>query len=103
MLSNMTRKALNFSTWNHIVISLFVVVFVPIILYAIGFKNFINSVDFVGKIFLPLEAIFIIFIWLNANKKLKMPPLLLNRRFCDLSIPFVILIFLTILFYGILI
>ncbi|NCN52964.1 hypothetical protein GW950_00695 [Candidatus Wolfebacteria bacterium] len=96
------RRVLQYDLLFSSTFSKLVVIFVPILLYLLGVKNFVNSVDFVGRVFLPLEAIFVIFIWRNANKKLEMPPLLLNKKTADSMIPITILLFLIILFYGML-
>ncbi len=46
-----------------------IVVFGPIALYFAGFNSFIGLVSFVGGIFLALEGIFIIVMWLKATKR----------------------------------
>ncbi len=45
-----------------------IVIFAPLTLYLSGFKYFLKSVTFVGAVFLPLEIIFIILIWLRMRK-----------------------------------
>jgi hypothetical protein len=82
-------------------LSKILVMFVPIILYLSGFQNFIESVSFIGKIFLPLEAIFIIFMWLKADKKAEMPPILVGKR-AFLFAPLILAVFFVVLIYGIL-
>lgn len=76
------------------------VVGVPLILYFLGFQNFIQAVSFVGEIFLPIESIFIVLIWLNANRKLGMPPVIAGRV-ARMSVPLMLLVFMMILIYAI--
>lgn len=45
-----------------------IIVFLPIILYFLGLQNFIYAVTLVGLIFLPLEIVFIILMWLKARR-----------------------------------
>ncbi|MST04180.1 MAG: hypothetical protein EXS49_01250 [Candidatus Pacebacteria bacterium] len=46
----------------------FMVVFLPIILYVAGLRNFILLTGIIGGIFLSIECIFIILIWLKMNR-----------------------------------
>src|SRR3989338_4732142 len=55
------------------------VVMAPLLLYLSGFQSFIGLVSFVGGVFLSLEGIFIICMWLKANKVLVKPPVLLKK------------------------
>ncbi|OGY63032.1 MAG: hypothetical protein A2745_00855 [Candidatus Harrisonbacteria bacterium RIFCSPHIGHO2_01_FULL_44_13] len=55
------------------------VVMAPLLLYLSGFQSFIGLVSFVGGVFLSLEGIFIICMWLKANKVLAKPPVLLKK------------------------
>lgn len=47
--------------------SKFIVIFLPITLYFLGLQNFIQAVTLVGLIFLPLEIIFIVLMWLKVR------------------------------------
>lgn len=76
------------------------VIIIPLILYFSGFQSFIGLVDFIGSVFLPLESIFIIFMWLQANKKSEMPAMLVGKP-AIASIPVLLLIFVTALIYAI--
>lgn len=49
----------------------FAVILLPLILYLVGFKNFLNLVSFVGGVFVGLEGILIVLIWMRAMKKNK--------------------------------
>lgn len=49
-------------------ISGFLVVCVPLIIYLLGFQDFLSLVSFMGIIFLPLEVILILLMWLKAHK-----------------------------------
>jgi len=46
----------------------FIVVAFPLFLYFLGFQNFLNLVSMVGGIFIALEGIFIVLMWLKASK-----------------------------------
>ncbi|OGY64124.1 MAG: hypothetical protein A3I89_04030 [Candidatus Harrisonbacteria bacterium RIFCSPLOWO2_02_FULL_41_11] len=81
-------------------LSRFLVILIPLALYFLGFQNFLGLVTFVGAVFLPLESIFIIFMWLRADKGAEAPPILVGN-FVRTSIPFLILVFLTGLIYVI--
>lgn len=75
-------------------------IFVPIGLYFIGFQNFIRLVSFTGAVFLPLESIFIILIWLKADKKSSSPSILITKSLKLLS-PLIILMFFAVFLYAI--
>lgn len=53
-----------------------IVVAFPVILYLVGFQNFLGLVGFVGGIFLALESILVVFMWLKAKEKTGKLPLL---------------------------
>lgn len=54
-------------------VSFFIVIGGPILLYLAGFQGFIGLVSFVGGIFLSLEGLFIVAMWLKAkNKKISL-------------------------------
>ena len=50
------------------ILSGFIVVAFPLFLYFLGFQNFLNLVSMVGGIFIALEGIFIVLMWLKASK-----------------------------------
>ena len=61
---------LKFSWWPRFA----VIVFAPLILYFAGLNNFLGLVSFVGGVFLALEGIFIIWMWLKVTgKKFSLP------------------------------
>lgn len=66
---------LKFSAWLRFLL----VVLGPLLLYLAGFQSFLGLVSFVGGVFLPLEGIFIISMWLKANRVLSAPPVLLKK------------------------
>jgi hypothetical protein len=82
-------------------LSKILVVVLPPLFYLAGFRGFLNTVIFVGTIFMPLEGIFIILMWLKANKKLTMPPILVSEK-VKFLIPVVLVIFAGVLINGIL-
>jgi amino acid permease len=45
----------------------FIVLIVPLVLYALGFSSFIGLVSFIGGIFLALEGVFIALLWRGAH------------------------------------
>lgn len=61
------RRVLEYDLALNQNLSKFLIVFLPITLYFLGFNNFIPAVTFVGLIFLPLEIIFIILMWLKMK------------------------------------
>lgn len=72
------RQDLGFPDW----LRFFLIIFFPIALYLAGFTNFLGLISFVGGIFLALEGIFIIAMWLRAtNRKLSLPIILLGSVF----------------------
>lgn len=77
---------LKFSWWLRFA----VVVFTPLAFYFAGLNNFLGLVSFVGGIFLALEGILIIWMWLKVTKK-------------KISLPIVLLffVFATALIYEI--
>ena len=46
-----------------------VVLIAPLLLYALGFQNFLPAVSFIGSVFLALEGIFIVMMWRKAFPK----------------------------------
>jgi len=44
------------------------VVFAPLILYFLGFQNFIDAVSFMGSVFAPIEIFLLLLIWLKLKK-----------------------------------
>ena len=50
------------------VISGTIIVGLPLIMYFLGFQNFIKLVDYIGSIFISLEGILIILIWQKISK-----------------------------------
>ena len=49
--------------------SVFVVLIAPLVLYFVGFKNFLSVVSLTGSVFLVLEGIFVIAMWRKAFPK----------------------------------
>ncbi len=78
---------LNFPFWLRFLL----IVFGPIALYFAGLQNFIALVSLVGGIFLALEGILIIWMWLKMTKKRLTAPIIL-----------LLLVFITALVYEIL-
>lgn len=74
----------------------------PIVLYLSGFRSFIGAVSFVGMLFLPLEGILIIAMWLKADKRTEAPPILI-KKWMRIFIPVILLVFLMALIYAIMI
>lgn len=69
---------LRFPHWLQFIL----IIFSPLVLYFAGFTNFIQLVSFVGGIFLALEGIFIIWMWLKmAKKQVSLPIALLGLVF----------------------
>ncbi len=74
------------------------IVFVPILIYISGFKNFISTVSFMGSVFVPLEIIFLIIIWWRMDR-IKMPSIYFSRKFLRFVLPFLFVIFLAFWIY----
>jgi len=72
----------------------------PLGIYFVGFNSFIGLVSLVGGVFLALEAFFIIFMWLRANKIAARPPILL-KKVSPATLSFLFIIFSTVLIYEI--
>ena len=75
-------------------------VFIPLILYSAGLQSFLGAVSFVGALFLPLESVLLVAIWLQADKKSEAPPMFVGR-WTRLAVPGILLVFFISLFYGI--
>jgi len=56
-----------------------VVVLGPILFFLAGLRSFLTLVGFVGGIFLALEGLMIIWMWVSANHISKRPPLLTKK------------------------
>lgn len=76
------------------------VVSAPVIIFFMGFQSFIGAVSFVGTIFLPLESILIILMWLKMNRSTELPPIII-KKWMQVFIPVILMVFLTALFYAI--
>ncbi len=74
------------------------VVVIPLLLYVGGLKDFIDGINFVGSIFLPLDGILIIFMWLRMNK-ISEKPVIVVGRMARLSIPVILLVFVAAILY----
>ncbi len=72
------------------------VVVVPILLYIVGFQNFLQLVGFVGAIIIGLEGIYIILMWLRASK------IETENRFFSKLNPLIIFLLLLVFIGGIL-
>lgn len=96
LIGMIIRKMLNYDLHFPKWLSIVLVILLPISFYLLGFKDFISSISFIGYIFLPLEIIFIIFMWMNANKKLENPPIFVGR-FLRMMIPVILMIFFAVL------
>ncbi len=83
---------LRVSRWK----STLLVILGPILLYLAGLQNFLDSVSFIGSIFLPLEAMLVIVIWWRANRMLPQPPTLVHG-FMKIIAPVLFLLFGAIL------
>ena len=94
------RKMLNFDLHLSKLLSMVLTIVLPISFYFIGLRDFISSISFVGGIFLPIEIIFIIFMWLQMDKKSEMPPTLAGK-YTKLLISPILVVFSVILIYEI--
>lgn len=81
-------------------LSKFLVIFIPPSLYFLGIKNFTEVISFTGSIFIPLEIILLIWIWLRANK-LNPTNDFFDNKITKATIPFLLAVFLIALFYEI--
>lgn len=94
------RKILQYDLFIFGWLSKLLVIIIPPILYFLGLQNFIKAVSFTGSIFMPLESIFIIFMWLKADRKSEIPPIVAGQ-FTRTIIPVLLLIFFMALIYVI--
>ncbi|MHB9019861.1 MAG: aromatic amino acid transport family protein [Minisyncoccota bacterium] len=81
-------------------LSKFLVGFIPLAFYFLGIKGLTEVISFTGSIFIPLEIIILILIWLKANK------LRPTNDFFDSGItkavtPFLLAVFFIVLVYEI--
>ncbi|MDO8557104.1 MAG: aromatic amino acid transport family protein [Candidatus Jorgensenbacteria bacterium] len=63
------RDILHIDLRRSRILSALVVLIIPLVLYAIGFREFLPMVSFIGSVFLALEGIFIVWIWRSAFPK----------------------------------
>lgn len=61
------RKVLEHDFNFSKLLAMILVVFIPPLLYFLGFQNFISSVSFMGAVFTPIEILLLIFIWLKMG------------------------------------
>ena len=95
-----TRRILQYDLLIPEWLSKLLVVFVPLGLYLAGLKNFFILLSFIGTIFLPIENLAILAMWLILNKKSEIPPVLAGKL-AKITAPLLFLIFLGILIYVI--
>jgi len=76
------------------------VVFMPLALYFLGINGFTEAVSFTGAVFIPLEIILLMLIWLRANK-LRPTNDFFHSGFTKATIPFLLVIFIIVLVYAI--
>ena len=62
------KNSLRFDLKFPKILAGFVVIFLPLILFLAGLQNFLVLISIVGGIFIALEGIFIILMWLRARK-----------------------------------
>ena len=62
------KKSLEHDFNFPLVLSGAVVLFIPILLYIVGFQSFLKLVEFSGAIIIGLEGIYIILMWLRASR-----------------------------------
>jgi hypothetical protein len=75
------------------ILSALTVITLPLFLYFLGFQNFLNLVSMVGGIFIALEGIFIILMWLKSLK-------IKNERFIFKKLNPIVIYGLIIIFLG---
>ncbi len=75
------------------------VVLGPLIPYFLSFKSFIGLVSFVGGVFLALEGLFVVFMWVASGRR-EGPSVLLNKK-SILAIIFVGVVFSVALIYEV--
>lgn len=78
----------------------FLVVGGPMFIYLSGFRNFIGLVGFTGGIFLALEGMLVVFMWMRANNIAEAPSAIFKSRLRWVSVP-IILVFAAALLYAI--
>ncbi|MEK7634498.1 MAG: aromatic amino acid transport family protein [Patescibacteria group bacterium] len=68
MIGRDIKKTLEHDFKLSQILSGLIVVFIPIILYLLGFKNFLKLIEISGGIIIGLEGLFLILMWLKASK-----------------------------------
>jgi hypothetical protein len=76
------------------------VIFIPPIFYFLGITGFTEAVSFTGAVFIPLEIILLILIWIKANK-LRPTNDFFDSRVTKSTLPFLLVVFLIVLVYAI--
>ncbi|MEK7463448.1 MAG: aromatic amino acid transport family protein [Patescibacteria group bacterium] len=81
-------------------LSKFLVIFIPPALYFLGIRGFTEVISFTGSIFIPLEIILLILIWIKANK-LRPTNDFFDSEITKATLPFLLVMFLIVLVYEI--
>jgi amino acid permease len=81
-------------------LSKFLVVFIPPAFYFLGITGFTEAVSFTGSVFIPLEIILLILIWIRANK-LRPTNDFFDSKITKATLPFLLAVFLIVLVYAI--
>ena len=81
-------------------LSRYLVMFIPLAFYFLGINGLTEVIAFTGSIFIPLEIILLIFIWLRANK-LRPTNDFFDSRITKSTLPFLLAVFLIVLVYAI--
>ncbi|MEK7478628.1 MAG: aromatic amino acid transport family protein [Patescibacteria group bacterium] len=81
-------------------LSKFLVIFIPPALYFLGIRGFTEVISFTGSIFIPLEIILLILIWIKANK-LRPTNDFFDSKITKATLPFLLAVFLIVLVYEI--
>lgn len=94
-------KSLVFDLKLPIGLQMLIVVIGPLALYFAGLTSFIALVSFVGGVFLALEGLFIVLMWLKANKVLAPAPMVIKKMH-PIALAAITLVFAAALIYEIL-
>jgi amino acid permease len=100
LVSLNTRHIFEYDFSLPVSLSRYLVMFVPLAFYFFGINGLTEVIAFTGSIFIPLEIILLIFIWLKANK-LRPTNDFFDSRITKATLPFLLAVFLIVLVYAI--
>lgn len=100
LVSLNTRHIFEYDFSLSAILSKFLIIVIPPVLYFLGINSFTQAISFTGSIFIPLEIILLILIWLKANRSRPTNDFF-NSKITSATLPFLLAVFLIVLVYAI--